>query len=409
MKTTMFLSVLLVLVGFQGCSLFGRGDEETFKIDEKATKLVEVNNQFGFELFQRVYSFEEEAENIMVSPLSVALALAMTYNGAEGETKSAMEVTLRLSGLTTDEINRSYQTLVESLKSLDSKVLLEIANAIFYRSGFEVENQFVTSNTTYYDAEISALDFSQSSALETINDWVNQKTHTKIPTIIDRISPNHVMFLLNAIYFKGTWTREFNKENTTRKVFKQGNNQQTEVDMMHSQDTVAYLKGDQFSAIRLPYGKENYNMYVVLPDEIDGLNNLIDNLNPGNWAQWMKGMTEKRPVEIFLPKLKFPYEIKLNDVLTDMGMGIAFTGSADFSGINKNGGLCIDYVKHKSFIEVNEEGTEAAAVTIVAIERTSATDDKVYFNANHPFLFVITEKTTGAILFIGTVKNPAAS
>jgi serine protease inhibitor len=177
--------------------------------------------------------------------------------------------------------------------------------------------------------------------------------------------------------------------------------------MMQRLDTLPYMSNDLFSAIELSYGKGNYNMYVFLPENGRTLEEIVNKLDKDNWETWMESFQETQSVDIKLPKFKYEYEIMLNDVLTEMGMGIAFTGAADFTGINRGGGLNIDYVKHKSFIEVNEEGTEAAAVTIVAIERTSAGGpQKVPFYVNRPFLYAITEKSTGAVLFMGTVKNP---
>jgi serpin B len=184
------------------------------------------------------------------------------------------------------------------------------------------------------------------------------------------------------------------------------NGKSVQLPMMASLDTVDYLDNDLFSAVRLTYGKGNFNMYVFLPDESKTVKEMISQLNQDNWNTWLKQFTKAGKVDIRLPKFKFSYEIKLNDVLTEMGMGVAFTGAADFTGINKGGGLNIDYVKHKTFVEVNEEGTEAAAVTIVAIEKNMLQPDYISFYVNRPFLFVITEKSTGAILFMGTVKNP---
>lgn len=409
-KSAKFILILtaLLTVTIPGCNLSDPADTPDFEVSEKSARLIDANNQFGFELFQQVYAWEEEAENIMVSPLSLALALAMTYNGAEGTTKVAMEKTLRINGLSTSEINESYQSLVKNLQSVDPKVLLEIANAIFYRKDFEVENNFVQVNQTHYNAEISALDFDSPLALQTINGWVNDKTRGKIPFILDQITPSHVMFLLNAIYFKGTWTKEFNPKNTVKQDFTTGQGTSAETNLMHRVDTLDYLRNDLFSAIRLSYGKENYNMYVLLPEPDKKVEDIIARLNKENWTTWMKQFKKTNTVDIMLPRFKFPYEIKLNDVLTDMGMGIAFGSAADFTGINRGGELNIDYVKQKTFVEVNEEGTEAAAVTVVAIERTSIGPSKTYFHVTRPFLFAITEKTTGAVMFIGTVKNPAA-
>jgi serpin B len=297
---------------------------------------------------------------------------------------------------------------VQALKSLDPKVLLEIANAIFYRDDFQVENDFVSINKNYYNADVSALDFgNEQQSLETINGWVAEKTHDKIESIIDRISRDHVMFLLNAIYFKGTWQKEFNEESTEKLPFYLENGENIQTEMMQRLDTLPFASNDLFNAIELNYGKGNYNMYVFLPENGRTLDELVNKLDKENWETWMESFQEVQSVDIKLPKFKYEYEIMLNDVLTEMGMGIAFTGAADFTGINRGGGLNIDYVKHKSFIEVNEEGTEAAAVTVVAIERTSVGGpQKVPFVVNRPFLYAITEESTGAVLFMGTVKNP---
>lgn len=408
MKKIMQLVLISVFV-FTACDLNKTNDEPEINITEKTARLLEAENDFGFELFRLVYGAETEHENIMLSPLSVSLALAMTYNGANGETKTAMEKTLKVYGLTPDDINKSYFDLVNSLKSLDSKVLLEIANAIFYRNDFAVENNFVNTNRKYYNAEISALDFNSPQAVNTVNNWVAEKTHDKIKTILDRITPQQVMFLLNAIYFKGTWTKEFNNKSTELQAFYSESGSTFQTENMQRSDTLPYTSNNLFSAVQLSYGKGNYNMYVFLPNQDKNLQDIVDNLNADNWETWMKSFNMTSNVDIKFPKFKYGYEIKLNDILTEMGMGVAFTSAADFTGINREGKLRIDYVKHKSFIEVNEEGTEAAAVTIVAIERFSAGPQKIPFYVNRPFFYAITEKSTGAVLFMGTVKNPLKS
>jgi serine protease inhibitor len=384
------------------------GEFKEIVLDEKSAQIVEADNEFGFELFRKIYASETEYENIMVSPFSVSLALAMTYNGAGGETKKAMEETLKLYGLSPEEINTSYQTLVKALKSLDKKVILEIANAIFYRDDFHVESEFISTNKNYYDAEVSALDFGSPNALKTINGWVANKTNDKIDKILDNISNDHIMFLINAIYFKGIWQSEFEKNNTVEKDFYLENGSILKTDFMQQENSVLYSSNEIFQAVQLPYGQGNYTMYVFLPQTGKSLQDITENLDKANWGNWDENFVETN-VDIELPKFKFEYELTMNQVLTDMGMGIAFTrGVADFTGINRGGGLNIDYVKHKSFIEVNEEGTEAAAVTVVAIELTSVGGNtKVPFYVNRPFLFAITEKSTGAVLFMGTVKNPS--
>nr|WP_321355049.1 serpin family protein [uncultured Draconibacterium sp.] len=407
MKSSLPIIFVLFLLFASSCNQDDITLPKTITLDEKSAELIEAENEFGLELFQKIYAGEIESDNIMVSPLSVSLALAMTYNGANGETKTAMEETLKVYGLSPDEINESYASLVAALKSLDPKVILEIANAIYYRENFSVEDDFVTTNQNYYDAEVEAIDFGSPQALNTINGWVADKTHDKIDKIIDNISGDHVMFLLNAIYFKGIWQSEFEEDDTEDLAFYLENGSTVQVPTMQKTESLPYYSNTLFRAVKLAYGAGNYNMFVFLPQEDNSVEDIVNELNVDNWKNWMESFTDTVNIDLKLPRLKYKYEIKLNDVLTDMGMGVAFTpGIADFTGINKNGNLNIDYVKHKTFIEVNEKGTEAAAVTIVAIELTSVGSHNMQFNVNRPFLYAITEKDTDAILFMGTVKNP---
>jgi serine protease inhibitor len=405
MKAMKILAIFIIILN--ACDMQENDNIGDLEVTQKTASLIKAGNEFGFDLFQNIYASDKENENIMVSPLSINLALAMTYNGAEGQTKIDMEKTLRVFGLSSDDINNSYHDLVDALMDLDKKVIFRIANAIFYREDFEVEKNFVAVNKQFYDAEVAPLDFGSDEALNIINGWVNDHTDGKIETIIDRISPLHVMFLLNAIYFKGTWQQEFNEKSTEILPFYPEKGKTVQCETMQRLDTVAYMSNEIFSAVTLPYSNGSYNMTIFLPEPEKNLQDITDLLNEDNWKSWMESFAVTKNVDIKLPRFKYAYEIILNDVLTDMGMGIAFTGGADFTGINRNGDLRIDYVKHKSFIEVNEKGTEAAAVTIVAIDRTSVGGpEKILFHVNRPFMYVITEKNTGAILFMGTVKNP---
>ncbi|QIA07317.1 serpin family protein [Draconibacterium halophilum] len=408
MKSSLSLLLLLFLIVVSSCSTTNDDPNpiKTIELDEKSAELIEAENEFGLELFQKIYAEEVESDNIMVSPLSVSLALAMTYNGANGETKTAMEETLKVYGLTPEEINESYKTLVAALQSLDPKVVLEIANAIYYREGFPVEDDFVSINRNYYDAEVEALNFGSPQAVNTINDWVANKTHEKIDKILENISGDHVMFLLNAIYFKGIWQSEFEEDDTEDLPFYLQNGSSIQVPTMQKTESLPYYSNNLFRAVKLAYGAGNYNMFVFLPQEENTVEDIVDELGLDSWKSWMAGFTDTVNIDLKLPRLKYKYEITLNDVLTDMGMGIAFNNGADFTGISKGGNLQIDYVKHKTFIEVNEKGTEAAAVTVVAVIVTSVGPHNMQFNVNRPFLYAITEKDTDAILFMGTVKNP---
>jgi len=382
---------------------------KTINLDEKSAQLIEADNTFGLEIFQKIRENSAE-ENVMISPLSISVALAMAYNGADNATKTEMEKTLKLFGLTPEEINASYKQLIEALQSVDEKVVFELANAIFYKNGFAVKPDFLNINRNNYDAEVSSLDFNSPSAVETINNWVATKTHDKILSIIDQLNPDDRMVLLNAVYFNGIWTTEFEKEGTKLHNFTKNNGESIEVPMMNKEDKLEYISNSLFKAVKLPYGKGQYNMIVMLPAEDKNSQNIIDALSADNLTKWENEFKTEDHVVVTMPRFKFSFETSLNEVLNEMGMQKAFSGQADFSKITDQEDLFISSVRHKSFIDVNENGTEAAAVTSITFTTTSAgpgdTVQKIYFTVDKPFVFAITEKDTGAILFMGEVQNP---
>jgi len=379
-------------------------------LDQKSLQLLQTSNKFAFDIFKEIALNEKNENNLMVSPLSISLALAMTYNGADGDTKEAFEKVLHLSGLSVEEINQSYQKLIGALLSVDPKVIMEIANSIWYRDDYSVEEDFLNINKTYYDAEVTKLNFSDPASVDIINQWVSDKTHDKIDKIIDQIDPLDVMFLINAVYFKGIWKYQFNKDDTKDEPFyNQNGDLLKNVKMMSFKEKISYTSNDIFQAVELPYGQGNFNMIVLLPKYHVSLDNLVSEMNSANWETWMESLSDETEVNVYLPKFKVEYKKELIPDLTQLGMGIAFSDFADFTKINKNGGLYISSVKHKTFIEVDEEGTEAAAVTSVTVSLTSAGgggDVSIEFRADHPFIYVIREKYTGAIMFMGKVGEP---
>jgi serine protease inhibitor len=363
--------------------------------------LVESANRFGFELFSEVIS-QSAGQNVFISPLSVSLALGMTVNGARNDTEAAMRTTLGYSGLTADEINEGYRGLIDYLVNLDPKVQMEIANSIWYRQGFEVLQEFIDVNTTFFDAVVRALDFADPGAADTINAWVADKTHGKIEEIVDSpINGDTVMFLINAIYFKGTWTYQFDPEDTADGTFHAPDGDQT-VKMMHMHGDLSYQQNADFQAVDLPYGHELFSMSVFLPSGGQSVDDLAVKFTSANWAAWMDGF-EVEEVELSMPRFELEYELVLNDVLIALGMGAAFSAAADFTGINLAGGLFITMVKHKTYVKVNEEGTEAAAVTSVTIEDSAV---GTFMNVDRPFLFVIHDKNSKAMMFMGKIVNP---
>ncbi|NQU87747.1 MAG: serpin family protein [Mariniphaga sp.] len=403
-------TLLIALVVFVSCNQESNSPDEisNIELDEKSSQLIEADNELGFELFQKINS-EAEDENLMISPLSVSVALAMAYNGADGDTKSEMEQTLKVFGLSTEEINASYQFLINALQSLDEDVVFELANAIFYEKTFSVKSAFLGVNENIYNAEVSGLDFSNPSAVETINNWVADKTNHKIETIIDQLDPMDVMVLLNAVYFNGIWQTKFDDEGTHELPFLKNNGTVIDVAMMNKEDKVEYTSNDFFSAVQLPYGTGQYKMVVFLPASGKNSDDIINSLSVSNWKNWMESFQEKEHVVVTMPRFKYRYELELNDVLKEMGMVKAFSDqNANFSKISDIF-IYISSVIHKTYIDVNENGTEAAAVTAITFSTTSAGPEqaqKIYFTVDKPFVYVIIEKDTNAILFIGEVTHP---
>ena len=363
-----------------------------------------AENAFGFNLFRELIR-QKPDENVIVSPLSVSMALGMALNGARGATRDSMAASLEVAGLTQDEINRAYASLIDLLSGLDPEVSFEIANSIWYRQDFEVNPAFISTNQTHFDAEVEALDFESPNAPDRINSWVDRKTRGKIEDIVDSIDPLNMMFLINAIYFKGAWTNTFDPKATQEAPFSGQDGSVRQVPMMRRELRLPYVRGNGFSAVDLPYGDSLYSMMVLLPDEGGTVEAVTSQLTDTSWSRWVAGLQSTK-VNLALPRFKAEYEETLNDALAALGMRLAFTPfEADFSGINPAPDLHISNVKHKSFIEVNEEGTEAAAATSVEMSVTSAPTDLVYFHVNRPFVFAIRENHTGAILFIGKVLS----
>jgi len=380
-------------------------EEKVIELTPESKAMVSNDNQFGIKLFKRMI-IEESDKNLMISPLSISQALLMTYNGSAGETKTAFEETLFLSDLTTDEINRAQKELVKALLEVDPAVTISVANSIWHRQGFPVNPEFIKVNQDFYDAEVREAAFDQST-VDLINRWVVIKTHGKIDEIVDEVDPSLVMFLINAIYFNGNWKYKFDESNTTNHDFNLSNGSKVNVPFMNQEVTTKFMLHDDFTILDLPYGRGNFSMLIFLPDEDKTIDDVMDVWNTENYNEWLENFEEMN-VDVSIPKFKFGYAKKLNDLLQSMGLSVAFDpNNADFSNITEARELYIDFVKHKSFIEVNEKGTEAAAVTVVGFGTTSVDPSYPKFIANRPFLIAIREKYTNAILFIGQVTNPA--
>lgn len=369
--------------------------------------LVAANNEFGFDLFNQLRT-QDKDKNVFVSPLSVATALAMTYNGAAGETHLAMKRVLKYGTMNHADINQSSQALMAKLKSADPKVELLIANSLWARQGVSFNPAFLDRNRQFFGAEVAALDFASPQAVKTINDWVSQNTKGKIPVILEQIGGDQVMFLINAVYFKGQWQKKFDAAKTQPQPFHLADSKTKSTPMMAQSGNYPYFKGDNFQAVSLPYGQGGASLYLFLPAEGVSLNSFLGGVTFQNWQQWMNSF-RNAPGDVKLPRFKMEYSRDLNNPLKALGMEVAFAqGKADFSGMREQNDLFISQVKHKAILEVNEEGSEAAAATSVGMSTTSMRREPERFNfvADRPFLLAIRDNQTGAILFLGAVFEP---
>lgn len=396
--------ILLALAGITIHSGCQQAEDPVFEYTVKSARVIETNNQFGLELLKTVFS-TEEAPNIMISPASVSLALGMAYNGAGTTTMDAFEQVLDYDGLTREEVNKISQELINVLVTNVEGNLLEIANSLWYDDGFPVEQGFIDLNRNYYDAQVRALDFRSAEAVKTINDWVSDKTHGKIDEIIRNIDPAVMVILINAIYFNCVWEVKFDPDDTRPAPFyNEDGSLWEEVDMMKLESTFNATFTDRYSGVELPYKNGKFSMYLFLPAERVTVNELAGTLDAEMWKVWLAGFSEIKDFTVQMPKFKFEYERSLSDDLKAIGLQVAFTDQADFSGISPEH-LQISDVIHKTYIDVNEEGTEAAAVTAIMFENTALKPLSI-IRLDRPFLFAITETSSQSILFMGKVSRP---
>lgn len=372
-------------------------------------ELVSRSNDFAFRLYGESMNGLTADQNALLSPLSIQAALAMTYHGADGDTKHAIADAIGLEGVEESVVQGYFQKMIRDLPQLDPSTKMNIANSIWYRDGFSVLPEFLKVNTDYYQAEVKALDFDQPDAVDPINYWVDQKTQGKITKIIENIKPEDLMLLVNAVYFKGGWEQKFDPEDTTKEPF-HAMDGPVEVDFMKITHKYKVRSHAKFHAIELPYGNKKYSMVAVLPQPENSISDLIELFQTPSTVDELLGNEQTGLVEtqLYLPKFKYSYSNKLNDEMTALGMGLSMTEHADFSRLSTEESIQISEIQHKSFIETNEEGTEAAAVTAVVVGVTSAGPPSEPFTLklDRPFLFLIREIGSGLILFVGQINNP---
>ena len=372
-------------------------------IDPTACDLASANRAFGFSLFQRLQA-ETPTENIFVSPYSISTVLGMTAHGARAQTETAMLQALRLDNWAPGSVEAAQQTVIEQLPQVDPGVDLTLANSIWHRNDFPIDADFKATAQEAYAAEVNPLDFSDPEAPTLINNWVNDQTEGTISEIVDQIPREAVMYLINAIYFKANWRYAFDADKTTDAPFTLADGTTKEVPMMnHGEIKLPYADGDTYSRVDLPYADSTFSMSLFLPRPDRTTVEVISELSDADWDALNESL---HPTTVYfrMPKFELEWENLLNEVLSDEGMSVAFSDNADFSGLGSDG-LKISKVKHKSFISVDEAGTEASAVTSVEIVNTSL-PSYPNLNFNRPFVLLIRDHATNQPLFLGQIMEP---
>lgn len=399
------VTVVTLLIPFASCKKDPVAGKTPAHLDlsPQGRALVTASNDFAFRMFKETDAATAAGKNMMVSPLSISYALGMALNGAATTTYDSIRNTLGFNQLTLQDINSNYKTLMPFLLNADPSTTLKIANSVWYTTGFNPKPTFLDTVGHYFNAYLSQIDFTSPGAKNTINDWVANNTGNKIKNMLSSINPQDVMYLINAVYFKGNWTIKFDKTKTTDAPFQKPSGT-ANTPTMFNKNNFRYFYHSDFSMLELDYGQTNYAMDLMLPHQGKTTGDIIQLLDAASFDQWAQKLDTVHDMDIAIPKFKFEFETSLKDALTTMGMGIAFSDFADFSGISGDYQLLITEVKHKTFIDVNEEGTEAAAATSIGIGVTSMPPS---FIADRPFLFVIREKDTNTILFIGKVCDPS--
>ncbi|MCL2726919.1 MAG: serpin family protein [Bacteroidales bacterium] len=373
--------------------------ELTTKQGERAN----ADNRFAFNIFKEVSA--SEGANTFFSPLSLNLALGMLYNGTSGDTRTEMAQVLGMADFTDTEINEYYQKMSQALLSIDPLTEISIANSIWYRIGFSVKQPFIDINQKYFDAVVKALDFNRPDAADIINKWCSDKTKNRIEEIIESpIDADVVMYLINALYFKSKWKHEFDKKSTRKDDFTKEGGQKIEVSMMEQTVSLPYYANEHLQCVEMPYGNQAFSMVAILPVEGTSIDQLVEHLDNDKWQNIANNLHEQQ-VQLKLPRFKIECEIPLNKPVKSVGMNRIFWGG--LANISDDP-IRVSNIKQKTFVEVNEEGTEAAAVTVIEIRKTSlpGIPTTVLFFANRPFLYLIKEKSTGAILFMGRMDEP---
>jgi serine protease inhibitor len=378
--------------------------------------LISAGNRFAFDLLRQVPLEHPDTPNVFLSPLSASMALGMAMNGAAGETWTEMRDALGFAGLDEPAINQGYRDLIDLLRGLDPRVEFGLANSVWARQGRTFYEDFLERTRTYFDAHVEALDFKDPASRDVMNGWVADRTNGRIEELIDAIDPAAIMYLINAVYFNGDWVYEFDEKATRPRPFTRADGRLVQADMMAMTADLRYFLDADAAVVELPYGGRAFGAIAALPGPGRTLADLVASLDADLWDGWIARIDQADPagLEVVLPKLELHYDRLLNDDLQALGMRQAFNAddpTADFSRmtlIEFPGEVFINRVQQKSFLKVDERGTEAAAATFVEMGGIVSVGGPPAIHFDHPFLFAIRERLSGTVLFIGVIGDPTA-
>lgn len=401
-KNRLLISFLLFIVIVSSCTNDDVGENPELPLRELSVNEAEIAssaNNFTFDLMAEIEA-EFPNENYFISSFSISTALSMVLNGASEENKDRFAEVLGLNGMSPGIINESYKSLVTYIYNLDPSITLNVANSNWYSDKYTINSDFAYILSEYYDAEVFESDFGSAATLDALNGWVERETNGKIKNILDAINPDDVMFLINAIYFKANWTTQFDPTKTQDLPFLLATDQSVNVPTMLSKVKHWRSYDDALKAqvIEIPYGNENYAFTIIMPDEVSAIDNLVSRIDANHLARVLADSTTQLR-DLYLPKFQLDFKADLKDILVDMGMPVRGLDNL----FKENLPLAISKVIHQSFLEVNEEGSEAAAATVIGVELTSLPPSTF---VNQPFVFLIRERNSGTILFSGKLVDP---
>jgi serine protease inhibitor len=390
-----------LLMGFVAVVLFATSCTKTPAINDESDifrqKLLDANNAFSIDLLQQTHQ-ENDSANLVLSPLSLTVGLSVLANGAEGATREAILTALEMQGLSLTDVNQTYKAIMAELPNSDPSVELSIANSIWLRNGIPVKTIFEQINQLYYQVSLQQIDFTSPTAIETINNWVNNATGGNIQDIIDQLMDGQGIYIVNSLWFNARFKQAFDSTLTTQQPFYVGYSQAVPVDMMSGRGMrYGYFADNEVKIADLPYENGTFSFTIIMPSDLSNIDQLIDNLSVSRWNTWMNGLSYDVSPTLFLPKFQIDYNSFLKPLLVNLGMGIAFEDGSDFSNMT-DAVLSISNLKHKTSISVSEAG-------VIATEPNSVSSST--FSVNKPFIIAVREKESGRMLMIGKVMNPS--